>query len=347
MAWRTPRIACGGARSGCAPAIGGILLGVLLLAMPQLYGVGYPVLEHAVGGGYTAWFLIGLLAGKLAATSLTIAIGGSGGVFAPSLFMGAMLGSAYGDLAGHLGSHVVDGAGAYGLVGMAAVFAAAGRAPITATVIIFELSGDYHIILPLMVAVVVATASATVLGADSIYTLKLRRRGIDLRRARPTILQGLTVGDAMRPLPPPVQADAQLPDLIRLLLVKGEDALPVTSADGSYLGVVTTGDVDLAVRDDVSDATAESLSKALPTVRSNQPLDTTLTLLSRPDIAGLPVLATDDTAVGWITQRDVLRTYDLGLHAKAADHPPARTTDSHHGGNHRPPQSPVISSRPA
>jgi CIC family chloride channel protein len=317
------------------PAIGGILLGALLLAMPQLYGVGYPVLEHAVGGGYAAWFLIGLLAGKLAATSLTIAIGGSGGVFAPSLFMGAMLGTAYGDLAGHLGSHIVDGPGAYGLVGMAAVFAAASRAPITATVIIFELSGDYHIILPLMVAVVVATALATVLGADSIYTLKLRRRGIDLHRARPSILQGLTVGDAMRPLLPPVPAATPLPDLVRLLLLEAQEALPVAAEDGSYLGVVASTDVDLAVRDDVLDATAASLSKEVPTVHDNQTLDSTLTLLSRPDITGLPVLGSDDAPVGWISQRDVLRTCDRRLNAQRTGDLSGKTTNTHQGGNHR------------
>jgi CIC family chloride channel protein len=165
------------------PAAGGVLLGLLLLALPQLYGVGYPVLEHAIGGGYTARFLLLLLAGKLIATSLTIAIGGSGGVFAPSLFLGAMLGAAYGDAAGGLAPHLVSQPGAYGLVGMGAVFAAAGRAPITSLLIIFELTGDYRIILPLMVAIVVSTAVASLLGHDSIYTLKLRRRGIELRRS--------------------------------------------------------------------------------------------------------------------------------------------------------------------
>ncbi|MBV8990479.1 MAG: chloride channel protein [Solirubrobacterales bacterium] len=80
------------------PAAGGVLLGLLLLAVPELYGVGYPVVGHAVGGQYVLLVLLGLLAAKLLATSLTMWIGGSGGVFAPSLFMGAMLGSAYGSV---------------------------------------------------------------------------------------------------------------------------------------------------------------------------------------------------------------------------------------------------------
>jgi CIC family chloride channel protein len=81
------------------PAVGGVLLGLLLLALPQMYGVGYPVLESAIRGHDVLWFLVTLLAGKMVATSLTIAVGGSGGVFAPSLFMGAMLGAAFGETA--------------------------------------------------------------------------------------------------------------------------------------------------------------------------------------------------------------------------------------------------------
>ncbi|HVS99383.1 MAG TPA: chloride channel protein [Solirubrobacterales bacterium] len=162
------------------PAVGGILLGLVLLALPEVYGVGYPVLEGAIAGRYVVGALIAFLCGKIFATSLTMAIGGSGGVFAPSLFIGAMLGTAFGAGVHDLLPGVTASAGAYGLVGMAAVFAAAGRAPITAVLIVFELTADYKIILPLMLAVVVATGLSHLLSADSIYTLKLRRRGIDI-----------------------------------------------------------------------------------------------------------------------------------------------------------------------
>ncbi|MBS1884885.1 MAG: chloride channel protein, partial [Actinobacteria bacterium] len=172
--WRGP--------SWLRPACGGILLGVVLLVLPEMYGVGYPVMENAIRGQYVVGLLLAFLLGKIVATSLTMAIGGSGGVFAPSLFIGAMLGSTFGIGAHDLLPEVTAGAGAYGLVGMAAVFAAAGRAPITAVLIVFELTGDYSIILPLMLAVVVATGLSRLLSEDSIYTLKLRRRGIDIER---------------------------------------------------------------------------------------------------------------------------------------------------------------------
>ena len=183
------------------PAVGGVLLGLLLLAVPEMYGVGYPVLALAISGHYIVLALLGLLAAKILATSLTMSIGGSGGVFAPSLFMGAMLGSAYGAIAHDVVPGVAVAAGAYGLVGMGAVFASSARAPITAVLIIFELTGDYRIILPLMIAVIVATALANHLTDDTIYTLKLRRRGIDIDRPQGTLMAQIGVSEAMGELP--------------------------------------------------------------------------------------------------------------------------------------------------
>ena len=299
------------------PAVGGFLLGALLLLLPELYGVGYPVLEHALGGGYATRFLLLLLVGKLIATSLTIAIGGSGGVFAPSLFMGAMFGTAYGELAGHLGTHLVGQPGAYGLVAMGAVFAAASRAPITAVVIIFELTGDYHIILPLMVSVVIATAVAAVLSRDTIYTLKLRRRGIDLERSRLPIMSRITVADAMRPMPPPVNAEDEPPTLLeRLAGTADDDALPVIDDDGIFLGVVTTTELERATRSPELETAARTLVTVPPTVQPSDTLDQTLTLLARADLTGLPVIDHTGAAIGWITHRDVLRAYNRRLHAE-------------------------------
>ena len=303
------------------PVAGGVLLGGLLLALPQLYGVGYPVLEHAVGGGYTTWFLLGLLAGKLVATSLTIAIGGSGGVFAPSLFMGAMFGTAYGELAARIAPHLAGPAGAYGLVGMGAVFAGAARAPITAVLIIFELTGDYHIILPLMISIVIATAVASMLGRDSMYTLKLRRRGVELRRAYPTIMHRLTVADAMRPISQPVAAHDPLPVLIERLTAASDDGLAVVAEDGTYLGILTTADVDRAATDTDADAVAGDLAVSAPTLHPTQTLATALDLVLNHDARPVPVAA-DGAPLGWLNHRDVLHAYHQRF---LAEHPAPAT----------------------
>lgn len=289
------------------PAVGGALLGVLLLVLPQLYGVGYPVLEHAIGGGYTTRFLILLLVGKLLATSLTISIGGSGGVFAPTLFLGAMLGAAFGNVAGLLGPHLVGQPGAYGLVGMGAVFAGAGRAPITSLLIIFELTGDYRIILPLMVAIVISTAVASLLGHDSIYTMKLRRRGIELRHKNTPLMQRLTVADAMRQIADPISAEAQLTAVVDRFATGRDQTLPVVADDGTYAGVIALEAIHGAA--DRPDATAGELALLVGTLNPDQRLDAALDVLLRSDADGLPVLSSDGDIAGWISHRDVLSAY--------------------------------------
>jgi chloride channel protein, CIC family len=297
------------------PAAGGILLGLLLLALPQMYGVGYPVLERAIRGGYGLVVLLVLLIGKMLATSLTIGIGGSGGVFAPSLFMGAMLGTAYGVVMHHLLPGVVGPAGAYGLVGMGAVFAGAAQAPITSVIIIFELTGDYRIILPLMSAIVLAAGISSFLTRDTIYTLKLRRRGINIRRGRAAnLMEVLTVADAMQPIPKALTQDLALSEIIARFTEDGRDALPVVDERGAFLGIVTSHQVEQAMRDNALDAVAGSLVLATPTLSPDQTLEQALGLLVHRDASGLPVLSPGGgNVVGWLTHRDLLRAYNEHL----------------------------------
>jgi chloride channel protein, CIC family len=122
------------------PAVGGTALGLVLLALPQMYGVGYPVMDKATAGGYALWFLILLAFGKILATSLSIGIGGSGGIFAPSLFIGVTSGYAYGDIAGHLLGPAAGPPALYAVVAMGAVFTSAARAPLTSLASVVEMS---------------------------------------------------------------------------------------------------------------------------------------------------------------------------------------------------------------
>ena len=194
------------------PAAGGIALGLLLLALPQMYGVGYPVMYKAVGGSYALWFLIVLAAGKIIACSLTIGIGGSGGVFAPSLFIGATSGMAFGEIAGHLLGPAAGQPALYAVVAMGAVFASAARAPLTSVASVVEMTGDYTLTLPVMLAVAIATASSRALSYGTIYTTKLLRRGTDIDRppsADP--FEDLTAADAMHPFAAPLTIAAGPP----------------------------------------------------------------------------------------------------------------------------------------
>ncbi|MER5674123.1 chloride channel protein [Pseudonocardia alni] len=236
------------------PAVGGLLLGALLLALPQMYGVGYPVLEAAIGGRYVVGFLLLLVVGKILASSLTIGIGGSGGVFAPSLFVGGTAGTAFGYAAAALFPALDLHPGAFGLVGMAAVFAGAAHAPITAVLIVFELTGDYALILPLMAAVVLATGLSNLVSRDNIYTLKLLRRGIDLAADTPTdeALRRVVVAQVMRPADgttpdpelPALDPDGSVHDVLGVLAAHRGAALPVREGpDGPLLGTLTEHDL--------------------------------------------------------------------------------------------------------
>ncbi|HWE63831.1 MAG TPA: chloride channel protein, partial [Chloroflexota bacterium] len=315
------------------PAVGGLLLGLLLLVVPQMYGVGYPVLEAGIRGHYVLWFLLVLMVAKMAATSLTIGIGGSGGVFAPSLFIGAMLGTAFGDVVHQLLPAFTAPPGAYGLVGMGAVFAGAARAPITAVIIIFELTGDYTIILPLMFAIVLAAGVSNLLSRDTIYTLKLRRRGIDIMRGRAAnLMEVLRVEDAMQPLPAGVPRHLALHQLIARFTAEQREALPVVDEQGAYRGTVTVQQVEQAMRDNALDVGAGDLAQSTPTLTTDQTLEQALGLLVRTEHSGLPVLAADKQQVcGWLSHRDVLLAYNTHL---------TRSVDQAMQGHRTPPRSP-------
>ncbi len=296
------------------PAVGGVLLGLLLLAVPEMYGVGYPVLQDAVAGHYVVLALLGLLLAKILATSLTMWIGGSGGVFAPSLFMGAMLGSAYGAIAHHFVPGLAIAAGAYGLVGMGAVFVAASRAPITGVLIIFELTGDYRIILPLMIAVIVATALSNAVTRDTIYTLKLRRRGIDIEAPPATLMAQISVGGAMGRLPTPLKPDAPLEDLLKRFSRERVDALPVLDSDGRLLGVVAAVDIEQAITAGRGHLLAKALVHEVPELRIDETLEDAVRALAATDEESLPVLDSEGRkVVGWLTHRRLLRAYHSHL----------------------------------
>ena len=193
------------------PAVGGIALGLVLLALPQMYGVGYPVMFKTAAGGYTLSFLIVLAFGKILATSVSIGIGGSGGIFAPSLFIGVTSGFAYGDIVSHLFGASAGQPALYAVVAMGAVFTSAARAPLTSLASVVEMTGDFSLTLPVMLAVAIATAVSRALSYGTIYTTKLLRRGTDVDRGSPCSSRHRTSAQAVAgtsPVPAPAAAEA-------------------------------------------------------------------------------------------------------------------------------------------
>ncbi|MEU4244678.1 chloride channel protein [Actinoplanes sp. NPDC026619] len=288
------------------PAVGGLLVGGVLLALPQMYGVGYPVLGRAVDGGYAVGFVLLLLAGKILATGLTIGVGGSGGVFAPSLFIGAMLGEAFGLALRMVDPAMAPSPGAYALVGMGAVFAGAARTPITAVLIMFELTGEYQIILPLMLAIALAAGISKLISPDTIYTRKLLRRGIDLH-APERALARLPVAIAVEPLPEPLSPNASLTELTARFAIEPGMALPVVGIGGEWWGVVPAVEVERAVQDGAEGITAADLAHAVPVLTGEESLAQALSELTRNGGAGLPVAGSGTLVSGWLTHHGLLR----------------------------------------
>lgn len=221
------------------PALGGLALGAIGIAMPSVLGVGYVTIDRALHGDFALNLLVGIFFVKLVATCLTLGSGGSGGIFGPSLVLGSMVGAAFGAVAqGALPGEVAN-PGVYAVVGMAALVAGTTHAPISAILIIFEMTKDYEIILPLMIACVISSTAARGMLAESIYTLKLARRGIRLRGGRDAaVLRSLLVGDTMRRDPTLFYEHASFEDVRRRALESPHHVYPVVDAEERMLGVI-------------------------------------------------------------------------------------------------------------
>ena len=200
-------------------AVGGLIVGIIGIWLPNVFGVGYSTISMALTGALPVTLLGILLLAKIAATSITIGSGGSGGIFAPSLFMGAMAGGFLGTFVHAWFPESTASSGAYALVTMGAVVAAATHAPISAILIIFELTQTINIIPPLMAACVMSTLVTTFLHRDSIYTMKLRRRGIDLyEEDSRNLLRNLFVHDIIDRDPATLHANANLATILEQVL---------------------------------------------------------------------------------------------------------------------------------
>jgi CIC family chloride channel protein len=280
------------------PAVLGLAFGLLLLALPQMYGVGYPVMFKATAGNYTLWFLIILALGKILATSVSMGIGGSGGIFAPSLFIGVTTGMAYGDAVHHLFGAGAGQPALYAVVAMGAVFTSAARAPLTSLASVVEMTGDFSLTLPVMLAVAIATTVSRALAYGTIYTTKLLRRGTDIDQAAPwRALADLRVTDVMRPFQP------------ALPVPPGPEVTETASRPG------TGGD-----RDETVLAGAVTERHDVHTLFASESLGPALRQLAVYGRDGLPVLSPDERALeGWVTSEGVLRALAHRVAGTAAE----------------------------
>ena len=325
------------------PAIGGLLLGGMaylypmilglgfvpqeetLLGLPvsanvpHVFGSGFPVIEDALLARLSIGLLLVLILLKPLATSLTLGSGNSGGVFAPSLFSGAVLGGVFGIIVDHFLPGATAGPGAFAIVGMAAVFAGAARAPFTAILIVFEMTDDYRLILPLMSGVIISLIVADRLLTDSIYTLKLTHRGIRLRRGHDIdVMESVRADEVMVSEPVTVPVDLPASLLAGEFLRTGLHGFPVVNDDGSLYGVVSLEDYRHATTGKVASQdhlTVRDLATLdVVTVFPDETVGTAMRRMAPRDLSRLPVVARDNprNLMGVIRRNDIVRAYEVG-----------------------------------
>ncbi len=300
-------------------------------SIPAFFGNGYSIIIHLVDpGSYEAaqlvWGAVGVLAllvlAKMIATTCTLASGGSGGVFAPSLFAGATIGGVFGITLEKFGLIAdTSSPASYALVGMAAVVAGATFAPMTAILILFEITREPHVLAPIMLAAIVSTALARKLMPDSIYTAKLRRQGVRIGTMRDhSLLRHVPVTSVeYAGLPSePVYPSDPLGKLITLHAYHNVPDFPVVDADGRYMGMVTGQDMRTALIDREAIPlllVAELMRSDLPTIRAGENLDTVLDKFATNDVSSLCLVDAFEGSkpIALITRAKLMARYQQAL----------------------------------
>jgi CIC family chloride channel protein len=277
--------------------LGGLAVGAIgAFGNPLIFGVGHEGVELALAGALGLGTMAMLVILKILATSITLGAGGSGGVFAPALFIGAMTGGVFGSLMGALFPTVTASPGAYALVGAAAVFGAAAHAPMTAIVILFEMTDDYRIILPLMLAVVLAQIIASRLNPDSIYSIKLRRLGgFRLSEGEMGTLDILLVADAMEEEVSSVPESMDLDQLAELARDERARSWVVLGDDERLVGIVALADLERSIVAGGSERTvAEIMTTAVETTLPAETLRNAFARFSALGAYQMPVVDPDN-----------------------------------------------------
>ncbi len=299
------------------PVCGGLLIGIIGIYFPHIFGVGYDTISLALNGKLLGSFLLFLVVLKVLATSITIGSGGSGGIFAPSLFLGANLGGFVGTIVHSLLPTHTASSGAYALVGMGAVASGAMHAPITSILIIFELTNDYRIILPLMITCIVSVLITTRFKKDSIYTLKLSRRGINLFQGQEiNVLQSLRVTRVMKKDFEQISADTPLRKLIDLTVSSPHSNFFVINRQNLLIGMISIHDIRRIIyeTDELESILIayDLMNPIKQTFMPDDTLDIVMKAFGEMSIDELPVVEGENGKhlIGTVAKDDVIQAYN-------------------------------------
>jgi CIC family chloride channel protein len=298
------------------PAVGGLMLGGVAFFLPQVLGGGYEWIQAAIDGRLTMELMFLLVLAKIIATSFTISSGGSGGVFAPSLFIGSMLGGFYGNFCAKLFPHWVTHPGAFILVGMGGFFAGVAKVPIASLIMVAEMTGGYSLIVPLMI---VSTISYLLLGEVSLYEKQVSTR-VDspahVGDFAVDILDHLHVKDALPPDRKVETIPAGMPfeEILKFIVQSSQANFPVVDARGSLEGILSLTDIRRVMLEKelhrlliAKDIAVEEVL----TVTPEDTLNTALKKMTSAEIRELPVVSEEDSRslLSMLSRKDIIRTY--------------------------------------
>ncbi len=300
------------------PTLGGLLVGIIGLGLPQVLGRGYETTQGFLNNIMPSIGLtLLLMVGKMLATSISLASFGSGGTFAPLLFIGAAFGAGFAQVLETTGVNVTPGA--FALVGMSAVFSSATRAPISSIILMFELSDGYQLILPLLIASVISTLIADIFHPESVYQLALSRKGLQLKRSRESdLLQSVTVKEVMSKNIPTLFADDTLEYGDQRLASSHHNGFVIVerTQPEKYLGILTLSDIEklrnqqLAPETKLIDICQTTVHTALP----DESISSALERMAKLNIGRMPVVEqTSNKLIGFVQQTDLAKAYYQAL----------------------------------
>jgi len=310
------------------PFIGGLGVGFLGLYSFYLMGTGYSGIDAVMRNQFPLIMLIILAFGKIITTSLTVGSGAPGGTFAPALFIGAMIGGAFGqvlhafDLFGMASSMAYPGA--YAIVGMAGMFSAVFNVPITAMIIIFEMTGNYQIILPVMLTCVISSLLMNVIKQESISAVQLNRRGVKISGGQDSgLMETLTVRQAMNPDVISIPMGTKVREVIKIFDENEHHGYPIINDKEELCGIVTLGDLKIAIGKNQEENLIEEIAtmEVVETVYPDEWFATALRRLGRRDCGRLPVVSRTNNKklVGIVTRGDIIKIYNVELAKRIKD----------------------------
>ena len=302
------------------PIIGAFVIGCMGILFPQVMGDGYEYIEKVLAGHGLVSVMLALILMKIIATAITLGAGGAGGVFAPALFIGAVIGGAFGGIAHELLPGMTANPGAYAAVGIGAFLAAATHSPLTAIFLLFEMTGNYLIIIPIMLSSIIGTVVASWLNHDSIDTVDFSREGIDIHEGMETaIMKSIKVGAVISEDVDFISEKANINQLLAIFrMAEHGFYFPVIDETGRMTGIISMQDVKGILHDEslrLEALVGDVCSKKVLVLTPDDNLFTAMTMFDMKGIEEIPVVESADNrwVVGMLRRRDVIARYNREL----------------------------------